>query len=49
MQAGMALAHFFAGRFDSASAWAEKAVGNFPTFLAAVSLAAAFLMKPEDE
>ena len=41
MQAGMALAHFFAGRFDSASAWAEKAVGNLPSFLAAVSLAAA--------
>jgi len=41
VQAGMALAHFFAGRFDSASAWAEKAVGNLPSFLAAVSLAAA--------
>ena len=41
MQAGMALAHFFAGRFDSASAWAEKSVGNLPSFLAAVSLAAA--------
>ena len=41
MQAGMALAHFFAGRFDSASAWAEMAVGNLPSFLAAVSLAAA--------
>jgi TolB-like protein len=41
MQAGMALAHFFAGRFDSASAWAEKAVVNLPSFLAAVSLVAA--------
>ncbi|MBO9649424.1 MAG: winged helix-turn-helix domain-containing protein [Variovorax sp.] len=41
MQAGMALAHFFAGRFDAASAWAEKAVGNLPSFLAAVSLMAA--------
>jgi TolB-like protein/Flp pilus assembly protein TadD len=41
MQAGMALAHFFAGRFDIASAWAEKAVGNLPTFLAAVALVAA--------
>ena len=41
MQAGMAMAHFFAGRFDSASAWAEKAVGNLPSFLAAVSLVAA--------
>jgi TolB-like protein len=41
MQAGMALSHFFAGRFDAASAWAEKAVGNLPSFLAAVSLVAA--------
>ncbi|WP_353506449.1 winged helix-turn-helix domain-containing protein [Variovorax sp. J31P207] len=41
MQAGMALAHFFAGRIDAASAWAEKAVGNLPSFLAAVSLMAA--------
>ncbi|WP_026187274.1 winged helix-turn-helix domain-containing protein [Ensifer sp. BR816] len=41
MQAGTALAHFFAGRFDSASAWAEKAAGNLPSFLVAVSLVAA--------
>lgn len=41
MQAGMALAYFFAGRFDAASAWAEKAVGNLPSFLAAVCVAAA--------
>jgi TolB-like protein len=41
MQAGMALAHFFAGRFDAAAAWAEKAVGNLPSFLAAVGLLAA--------
>jgi TolB-like protein len=41
MQAGMALAHFFAGRIDAASAWAEKAVGNLPSFLAAVALAGA--------
>ena len=27
MQAGMALAHLFAGRFESASSWAEKAYG----------------------
>jgi tetratricopeptide (TPR) repeat protein len=27
MQAGTALAHFFAGRFDTASSWAEKAIG----------------------
>ena len=31
MQAGTALAHFFAGRFDSALAWAEKALGNLPS------------------
>jgi len=41
MQAGMALAHFFAGRFDAAAAWGEKAVGNLPDFLAAVCVAAA--------
>lgn len=41
MQAGTALAHFFAGRFDTASAWAEKAVRNLPTFLIAVSIVAA--------
>jgi TolB-like protein len=41
MQAGMALAHFFARRFDAASAWAEKAAGNLPSFLVAVSVAAA--------
>ena len=36
MQVGMALAHFFAGRFDAASAWAEKALGNLPSLLPAV-------------
>lgn len=41
MQLGMALAHFFAGRFDSASAWAEKALGNLPSLLIAVALVAA--------
>lgn len=41
MQVGMALAHFFAGRFDCASAWAEKALGNLPSLLAAVALVAA--------
>jgi TolB-like protein len=41
MQAGMALAHFFAARFDAASAWAERAVGNLPSFLAAVCVVAA--------
>ncbi|MDK1489860.1 winged helix-turn-helix domain-containing protein [Sinorhizobium sp. 7-81] len=41
MQAGTALAHFFAGRFDSALAWAEKALGNLPSLLIAVALVAA--------
>ncbi|TDF83987.1 winged helix-turn-helix domain-containing tetratricopeptide repeat protein [Pseudomonas sp. H9] len=41
MQVGMALAHFFAGRFDIASAWAEKALGNLPSLLPAVALLAA--------
>jgi tetratricopeptide (TPR) repeat protein len=37
----MALAYFFAGRFDAASAWAEKALGNLPTLLPSVALMAA--------
>ena len=41
MQAGMALAHLFAGRFDEASAWAEKALAYLPGFLAAAAFAAA--------
>ncbi|WP_429432338.1 winged helix-turn-helix domain-containing protein [Pseudomonas frederiksbergensis] len=41
MQVGMALAHFFAGRFDPASAWAEKALGNLPCLLVSVALMAA--------
>ncbi|WLG48929.1 winged helix-turn-helix domain-containing protein [Pseudomonas sp. FP1742] len=41
MQVGMALAHFFAGRFDPASDWAEKALGNLPCLLASVALMAA--------
>lgn len=41
MQAGMALAHFFAGRFDSASDWAERAKWNLPSFLAPVGVLAA--------
>ncbi|WP_090183178.1 winged helix-turn-helix domain-containing tetratricopeptide repeat protein [Pseudomonas arsenicoxydans] len=41
MQVGMALAHFFAGRFDSTTQWAEKALGNLPSFLAPVALVAA--------
>ncbi|MFJ4457773.1 winged helix-turn-helix domain-containing tetratricopeptide repeat protein [Pseudomonas sp. NPDC089392] len=35
MQVGMALAHFFAERFDCALSWAEKALGNLPSLLAA--------------
>lgn len=41
MQVGMALAHFFAGRFDPASDWAEKALRNLPCLLASVALIAA--------
>lgn len=41
MQVGMALAHFFAGRFDLTTDWAEKALGNLPSFLAPVALVAA--------
>ena len=41
MQAGMAVAHFFAGRFDEASAWSEKALAYLPDFLAAAAFAAA--------
>jgi TolB-like protein len=38
MQAGMAAAHLFAGRFDEASSWAEKAFRDLPTFLIVVAL-----------
>ncbi|RXT57696.1 CadC-family transcriptional regulator [Bosea sp. Tri-44] len=41
MQVGMALAHFFAGHFDSAVAWAEKAAGNLPSLLVAAAVMAA--------
>ena len=41
MQAGMAVAHLFAGRFDTASSWAEKAFRDLPSFLLAVSIIAA--------
>ncbi|MCA1439909.1 winged helix-turn-helix domain-containing protein [Ensifer sp. IC4062] len=41
MQVGMALAHFFAGRFDPASTWAEKALGNLPSLLPAAVVVAA--------
>ncbi|WP_223529028.1 winged helix-turn-helix domain-containing tetratricopeptide repeat protein [Pseudomonas sp. GL-R-19] len=41
MQVGMALAHFFAGDFDAAADWAEKALGNLPSLLIAAALVAA--------
>ncbi len=41
MQAGMAAAHMFAGRFQAASAWAEKAFRDLPSFLVAVAIIAA--------
>ncbi|WP_194790929.1 winged helix-turn-helix domain-containing tetratricopeptide repeat protein [Pseudomonas sp. UFMG81] len=43
MQVGMALAHFFAGRDACAIGWAEKALGNLPSLLAAMALLAASL------
>ena len=41
MQAGTALAHLFAGRFDAASSWAEKASRDLPSFLIPASIIAA--------
>jgi TolB-like protein len=41
MQAGMAVAHLFAGRFDTASQWAEKAYRDLPSFLMVVAIIAA--------
>jgi hypothetical protein len=41
MQAGMALSHLFAGRFDMASSWAEQSFREAPTFLAVVAIIAA--------
>ena len=41
MQAGTALAHLFAGRFDTASSWAEKASRDLPSFLIPASIIAA--------
>ena len=41
MQAGMAMAHLFAGRFDAASSWAEKASRDLPSFLMVVGIIAA--------
>lgn len=41
MRAGMAMANLFAGRFDEASSWAEKALRDAPSFLAVVAIIAA--------
>ncbi|GJD49436.1 Transcriptional regulator HilA [Methylobacterium crusticola] len=41
MEAGLALAHLFAGRFDAASSWAEQASRNLPSFAMAAGLVAA--------
>ncbi|MBR1286830.1 adenylate/guanylate cyclase domain-containing protein [Bradyrhizobium sp. AUGA SZCCT0177] len=41
MHCGIAYAHFFAGHYDDASSWAEKAVRARPTWLTAVRGAAA--------
>lgn len=41
MQAGMAMAHLFAGRFDTASSLAEKAFRHLPDFLMVVGVLAA--------
>jgi TolB-like protein len=41
MQAGTAMAHLFAGRFDTASSWAAKAFRDLPSFLMVVSVIAA--------
>jgi tetratricopeptide (TPR) repeat protein len=41
MQGGMALAHLFAGRFDEAVSWAERALRDLPSFLIVVCIIAA--------
>ena len=41
MQAGMAAAHLFAGRFDAASSWADKAFRDLPSFLMVAGVIAA--------
>lgn len=41
MQAGIAMAHLFAGRIETASAWAERSYSNLPSFLMVVALIAA--------
>ena len=41
MQGVTAFAHFFAGRYDEASSWAEKAFWERPNILATLRIAAA--------
>jgi TolB-like protein len=41
MQAGMAAAHLFAGRFEEASSWAAKSFRDLPSFLMVVAVIAA--------
>jgi TolB-like protein len=41
MQAGLAMAHLFAGRIDEASSWAEKAYLGLPSFLLVTAIVAA--------
>ena len=41
MLIGTAIAHLFAGRFDEASSWAEKALGEAPDFVVAGGVLAA--------
>lgn len=41
MQAGIAFAQYFAGEYDAAASWAEKALGNLPTLLVGAVIAAA--------
>lgn len=41
MQAGIAMAHLFAGRVETASAWAERSYSNLPSFLMVVAIIAA--------
>jgi tetratricopeptide (TPR) repeat protein len=40
-QGGTAYAHFFAGRYDEASSWAEKAFRERPSYMPALRIAAA--------
>ncbi|SFU44251.1 winged helix-turn-helix domain-containing tetratricopeptide repeat protein [Pseudoduganella namucuonensis] len=41
MQVGMAVAHLFMGRFDTASSWAERGFRDLPGFLLAAAILAA--------